>query len=76
MLQSFLRLTHDLRSRVRISPGGHRLLELTLAGAAVVLGLVGLLVLAFHLATDPLVDVHAYYEAAGRLNAGLPLYAA
>ena len=25
---------------------------------------------------DPLVDVHAYYEAAARLNAGLPLYAA
>ena len=41
-----------------------------------VLGLVGTFVLVFHLTTDPLVDVHAYYEAAGRLNAGLPLYAA
>jgi hypothetical protein len=52
------------------------MLELTLAGAAVVLALVGLFVFVFHLATDPLVDVHAYYEAASRLNVGLPLYAA
>jgi hypothetical protein len=52
------------------------LLHLTLAGAAIALGLVGLLVLVFHLATDPLVDVHAYYDAGVRLNAGLPLYAA
>jgi hypothetical protein len=27
-----------------------------------------------HLTTDPLADVHAYYVAAARLNAGLPLY--
>jgi hypothetical protein len=27
-----------------------------------------------HLTTDPLVDVHAYYEAGARLNAGMPLY--
>lgn len=59
-----------------LSPRGRRMLELTLAGAAVVLALVGLFVFVFHLATDPLVDVHAYYEAASRLNAGLPLYAA
>lgn len=52
------------------------MLELTLVAAAVVLGLVGVFVFVFHLATDPLVDVHAYYEAAARLNAGLPLYAA
>src|SRR5476649_892884 len=60
----------------RLSPGGRRMLELTLVAAAVVLGLVGVFVFIFHLATDPLVDVHAYYEAAGRLNASLPLYAA
>lgn len=59
-----------------LSPRGRRMLELTLAGAAVVLALVGLFVFVFHLATDPLVDVHAYYEAASRLNAGQPLYAA
>ena len=27
-----------------------------------------------HLTTDPLADVHAYYDAGARLNAGLPLY--
>jgi hypothetical protein len=59
-----------------MSPGGRRLLTRTLMGASVVLGLVGIFVFIFHLASDPLVDVHAYYEAAGRLNAGLPLYAA
>ena len=66
----------DLLSRFALSPGGRRLLDLTLVGAAAVLGLVGVFVFAFHLATDPLVDVHAYYEAAERLNSGLPLYAA
>jgi len=59
-----------------LSPRGRLMLELTLVGAAIVLGLVGVFVFIFHLATDPLVDVHAYYEAAARLNAGLPLYAA
>jgi Glycosyltransferase family 87 len=47
---------------------------MTLVGAAVVLGLVGVFVLVFHLLTDPLADVHAYYNAGARLNAGLPLY--
>jgi alpha-1,2-mannosyltransferase len=28
-----------------------------------------------HLLTDPLADVHAYYDAGARLNAGQPLYA-
>ena len=27
-----------------------------------------------HLLTDPLADIHAYYDAGARLNAGLPLY--
>lgn len=76
MTQPSRGLMNDLLSRVPLSPGGRRLLDLTFLGAAVLLGLVGVFVLVFHLLTDPLVDVHAYYEAAGRLNAGLPLYAA
>jgi hypothetical protein len=41
----------------------------------VALGLVlGIGVLVLHLTTDPLADVHAYYDAGARLNAGLPLY--
>src|SRR5829696_9256466 len=39
-------------------------------------GLFGLGVLWFHLTTDPLADVRAYYDAARRLNDGQPLYAA
>lgn len=36
--------------------------------------LLGIEVLILHLTTDPLADVHAYYDAGARLNAGLPLY--
>jgi alpha-1,2-mannosyltransferase len=36
--------------------------------------LIGLQVSATQFARYPLTDVHAYYEAAARLNAGLPLY--
>ena len=39
-------------------------------------GLLGLGVLGHHLTTDPLADARAYYDAARRLNEGLPLYAA
>src|SRR6478672_13134163 len=43
--------------------------------AASVLGLIiGLDTLILHLTLDPLADVHAYYDAGARLNAGLPLY--
>ena len=43
--------------------------------AAAVLGLaLGIQTLVLHLSTDPLADVHAYYDAGARLNAGLPLY--
>ena len=42
--------------------------------AAVVGALAGMYVFWFHVTTDPLIDVHAYYEAADRLNAGLPVY--
>ena len=45
------------------------------AYVGVALGLVlGVEVLILHLSTDPLADVHAYYDAGTRLNAGLPLY--
>ena len=42
--------------------------------AAVVGLLLGIETVIFHAATDPLADVHAYYDAGARLNAGLPLY--
>jgi hypothetical protein len=43
--------------------------------AAAVLGLLlGVQTTIFHLSNDPLADVRAYYDAATRLNAGLPLY--
>ena len=42
--------------------------------AAVVGAIAGLSTLWLHLTTDPLADVRAYYDAATRLNAGLPLY--
>lgn len=43
-------------------------------GAAVVGLLIGIDTLVLHLRLDPLADVHAYYDAGARLNAGLPLY--
>jgi hypothetical protein len=36
--------------------------------------LAGLDTLVLHLSLDPLADVHAYYDAGARLNAGAPLY--
>jgi Glycosyltransferase family 87 len=45
-----------------------------LAGAAVLGLALGIQTLVLHLSTDPLADVHAYYDAGARLNAGLPLY--
>jgi hypothetical protein len=46
------------------------------AFASAVLGaLVGLYLFVLHATTDPAADVHAYYEAGARLNAGEPLYA-
>ena len=42
---------------------------------AALVGLVlGIQTVILHLTTDPLADVHAYYDAGARLNAGLPLY--
>ena len=45
-----------------------------LAGAAVLGLALGVQTLVLHLTTDPLADVHAYYDAGARLNAGIPLY--
>jgi hypothetical protein len=45
-----------------------------LAGAAVLGLALGIQTLVLHLSNDPLADVHAYYDAGARLNAGLPLY--
>jgi hypothetical protein len=45
-----------------------------LAGAAVLGLALGIQTLILHLSTDPLADVHAYYDAGTRLNAGVPLY--
>jgi hypothetical protein len=68
-----------------VPPGGvtdpsavrlRRIGEAALVVLAVVGGLLGLGMLWFHLTTDPLADVRAYYEAAARLNAGRPLYPA
>lgn len=44
------------------------------AAIAVVGVLAGLDTLILHLSLDPLADVHAYYDAGTRLNAGAPLY--
>ena len=43
-------------------------------GSAVLGLVIGLDTLRVHLQADPLADVHAYYDAGARLNAGLPLY--
>jgi hypothetical protein len=41
---------------------------------AVLGGLIGAYIFVLHATTDPAADVHAYYEAGARLNAGQPLY--
>ena len=41
---------------------------------AVIWALGGIRMLLFHLSYDPFADIHIYYDAAARLNAGLPLY--
>ncbi|MBI2777473.1 MAG: DUF2029 domain-containing protein [Chloroflexi bacterium] len=50
--------------------------RLGLFAIAVIGGLLGLGVLWIHLTNDPLADARAYYDAARRLNEGLPLYPA
>jgi hypothetical protein len=48
--------------------------QIVLIVASVLGAIIGLDTLVLHLTTDPLTDVHAYYDAGARLNAGLPLY--
>ena len=45
-----------------------------LVAAAMLGALLGVETVLLHLATDPLADVRAYYDAGARLNAGIPLY--
>lgn len=52
------------------TPNVHRVL----IGAAVLGALLSLETFVLHVLTDPLADVHAYYDAGSRLNAGQPLY--
>lgn len=54
--------------------GGVRAARLAIFALAVIGGMAGIYVLWLHLTTDPLADARAYFEAAHRLNAGLPLY--
>jgi hypothetical protein len=53
----------------RVGPVWRGLCALAIVGA-----LAGIYVFWLHVTTDPLADVHAYYDAAARLNAGQPLY--
>jgi len=57
-----------------LSPQTRRALRFVLIGAADLGVVIGLDTLRLHLAMDPLADVHAYYDAGARLNAGEPLY--
>jgi len=54
--------------------GAQRLVHLALVFTAGLGMLIGMQVAQIHLASDPLADVRAYYDAGARLNAGLPLY--
>ena len=64
------------RATGQIGPATNRVANLVLFAAAVVGALAGLGVAWMHVVGDPLADAHAYYEAAKRLNDGLPLYPA
>jgi Glycosyltransferase family 87 len=57
-------------------PAPRRPISLGLFALAAVGALAGIYLLLLHLTTDPLADVHAYYAAGARLNAGQPLYPA
>jgi hypothetical protein len=57
-----------------LSPATRRQVRWILIVAAGIGLLIGLDTLLLHLRADPLADVHAYYDAGARLNAGLPLY--
>jgi hypothetical protein len=57
-----------------LSPATRRQVRWILVIAALVGVVIGLDILLLHVRADPLADVHAYYDAGARLNAGLPLY--
>ncbi len=57
-----------------LRPTTKRRIRVVLYVAAGLGALLGVNNLILHLGMDPLADVHAYYEAGARLNAGLPLY--
>ena len=69
--------------RIRDRVGGavariesRRVARLAVFALAVVMALAGLAIAWMHLRDDPLADVRAYFDAATRLNHGLPLYPA
>jgi Glycosyltransferase family 87 len=57
-----------------VTPAPARPISRRVFALAVIGALAGIYVFWSHVTTDPLNDVQAYYWAAGRLNAGLPLY--
>ncbi len=61
-------------AHVTAEPARARPVSLGLFALAVIGALAGAYLFWSHVTTDPLNDVQAYYWAAGRLNAGLPLY--
>jgi hypothetical protein len=63
-----------MEPRITTRPPGARPVSRLWFALAVIGALAGAYILWIHLASDPLADVHAYYGAAERLNAGLPLY--
>jgi Glycosyltransferase family 87 len=66
--------TSELADALSLSPRGRQAIRGILVVASILGLLIGLGALRLHLATDPLADVHAYYDAGARLNAGQPLY--
>lgn len=63
------------RPGFRLSARGRHQVALIIHVGAVIGLVIGLGAFAWHLLNDPLADVHAYYDAGARLNAGQPLYA-
>jgi hypothetical protein len=59
---------------ITLSPSGRRSLALVAILAALVGLAIGEQAMLLHLTTDPFADTRLYYDAATRLNDGLPLY--
>jgi hypothetical protein len=62
------------RAGERMGPVARRVLYLLWFAAAIIGAAAGVAVAYMHVVGDPLNDARAYYDAASRLNAGLPLY--